>query len=52
MMNPCFAVAPEPPYYVEIFSAQCTPGDDGSAPGAVGPGWNGMNGLVFAIGVA
>lgn len=52
MTNPCFADTPETPYYVVIFSAQCTPGNNGAAPGAVGPGWNGMNGPVFAIGVA
>lgn len=51
MTNRCFAVTPEPPYYVVIFSARCTPGDDGSAPGAVGLGWKGMNGPVFASGV-
>lgn len=31
MTNPCFADTPEPPYYVVIFSAQRSPGDDGYA---------------------
>ena len=31
MRNPCFADTPEPPYYVVIFSAQRTPGDNGYA---------------------
>lgn len=31
MTNPCFADTPQPPYYVVIFSAQRTPGDDGYA---------------------